>query len=264
MATILSKIVKTKLEELEILRQKEPEDYVRKKASARSESRGFKKALLTKNALGLSGVIAEIKRASPSKGLIREDFDPSFIARSYEKGGAACLSVLTDVNYFQGSSKYLIEARESCRLPVLRKDFVIDAYQIYEAAAWEADAVLLISAILSQEKMLEFNQIAQDNGLDVLVESHNEEELGKALALPGALIGINNRNLEDFTVDLNTTIRLKAHVEEGRTLVTESGILTKEDAELMRSHGIENFLIGEMFMRQPDPGEKLKDVFFKG
>lgn len=263
MANILSKIVKTKLEELSILKQETPEKVIREKASKRQAPRGFKNALLTKNEQGLSGVIAEIKRASPSKGLIREDFDPVFIAQSYEKGGAACLSVLTDVNYFQGSSEYLIQARSSCNLPVLRKDFIIDPYQIYEAAAWGADAVLLISAILTQEKMLELNGLAREFGLDVLVESHNEEELDKALKLPGALIGINNRNLEDFTVDLNTTIRLKSFVDEDRTLVTESGILSFEDAEFMRKNGVKNFLIGEMFMRQANPGQMLKDVFFR-
>lgn len=263
MSNILSEIIKTKLVEVEACKQIAPEEVVRKVALKMNAPLGFKKALISKNKKGLPGVIAEIKRASPSKGIIREDFDPVRIAKSYEKGGAACLSVLTDEFFFQGSFEYLVQVKNSCDLPVLRKDFIIDPYQVHETAAWGADAMLLISAILTEQEMLELNELAQDYGLDVLVESHNEEELSKALKLPGAMIGINNRNLENFTVDLNTTIRLKKLVDRDQILVTESGILTPEDVEFMLSNGVKNFLIGEMFMRQPDPGQKLKDVFFK-
>lgn len=223
--------------------------------------RGFIAQLQRRIDAGLPAVIAEIKRASPSKGLIRPDYDPAAIARSYEAAGAACLSVLTDVDFFQGADLHLQQARDACSLPVLRKDFVIDAYQLYEARLLGADCVLLIVAALGDPLLKELYLQAQELGLDVLVEVHDAEELERALALEPRMIGINNRDLRTFHTDIRTTLDLRKQVPEDCLLVTESGIHIRGEVELMRSHGVHAFLVGESFMRAADPGEKLKELF---
>jgi indole-3-glycerol phosphate synthase len=223
--------------------------------------RGFADALATRIASGQPGVIAEVKKASPSKGVIRADFDPAAIARSYAAAGAACLSVLTDIDFFQGSDAYLQQARAACGLPVLRKDFVIDPYQIYEARVLGADCVLLIAAALDDTRLSEFAFLAAELGMDVLVEVHDLDELERALPVPARLLGINNRNLKTFEVSLQTTLDLKAAVPADRLLVTESGILTRADVACMREAGVHAFLVGEAFMRQPDPGAALQELF---
>ena len=225
-------------------------------------ARPFAGALEAKIELGLPAVIAEIKKASPSRGVIRADFDPAAIARSYEAAGAACLSVLTDVDFFHGSDAFLQHAREACALPVLRKDFVIDPYQVYEARALGADCILLIVAALDDATLLELSLVAADLGMDVLVEVHDGEELGRALEVPALLIGINNRNLRTFEVSLDTTLSLLRMVPCDRRLVTESGILAPMDVARMRASGIEAFLVGEAFMREVDPGAPLQRLFF--
>jgi indole-3-glycerol phosphate synthase len=224
--------------------------------------RGFADALARRIATGEPAVIAEIKRASPSKGVLREDFRPAEIAASYAGGGAACLSVLTDVDFFQGSDAYLQEARAACDLPVIRKDFIIDPYQVVEARAIGADGVLLIAACLHDRRLADLSALAQDLGLDVLVEVHDAAELGRALAVPGRLIGINNRNLRTFEVSLDTTLGLLDSVPLDRILVTESGVLGADDVALMRGRGIHAFLVGEAFMRAPDPGAELRRLFY--
>uniref|UniRef100_UPI0028C50F40 indole-3-glycerol phosphate synthase TrpC n=1 Tax=Tahibacter sp. TaxID=2056211 RepID=UPI0028C50F40 len=209
-------------------------------------------------------VIAEIKKASPSKGVIRADFDPAAIARSYEAGDAACLSVLTDVDFFQGCDDYLRQARAACALPVLRKDFTIDAYQVYEARVLGADCILLIVAALGDAALVELAALATDLGMDVLVEVHDAEEMQRALAVAAAvpvLIGVNNRNLRTFEVSLQTTLDLRAWVPAGQLLVTESGIVAAGDVALMRDNGVHAFLVGEVFMRAPDPGTELLRLF---
>jgi indole-3-glycerol phosphate synthase len=206
-------------------------------------------------------VIAEVKKASPSKGVIRADFHPAQIARSYERGGAACLSVLTDVDFFQGSDAYLQQARAACALPVLRKDFVIDDYQVYEARTLGADCVLLIVAALGDAALAELSGLALELGMDVLVEVHDIDELERALQVPVPLVGINNRNLRTFEVSLDTTLAMRDMVPKDRLLVTESGIVTPQDVALLRSHGVEAFLVGEAFMRAPDPGSELARLF---
>ena len=223
--------------------------------------RGFADALATRIASGQPGVIAEVKKASPSKGVIRADFDPTAIARSYAAAGAACLSVLTDIDFFQGSDAYLQQARAACGLPVLRKDFVIDPYQIYEARVLGADCVLLIAAALDDTRLSEFAFLAAELGMDVLVEVHDLDELERALPVPARLLGINNRNLKTFEVSLQTTLDLKAAVPADRLLVTESGILTRADVACLREAGVHAFLVGEAFMRQPDPGAALQELF---
>ena len=225
--------------------------------------RGFQRAIEDKVAAGLPGIIAEIKKASPSQGVIRPDFRPADIARSYERAGAACLSVLTDVDFFQGANAYLQEARAACALPVIRKDFLIDPYQVVEARAIDADCVLLIVAALSDAQLDELNSCAREFGLDVLVEVHDGEELERALRLPGALLGINNRNLKTFEVSLDNTLRLLDRIPAGRRVVTESGIHAQADVALMRDHDVQAFLVGEAFMRAPEPGEKLAQLFFR-
>jgi len=241
-------------------------------------TRGFAAALETKIAQGQPAVIAEIKKASPSKGVIRADFDPAGIARSYAAAGAACLSVLTDVDFFQGSDAFLQQAREACALPVLRKDFVIDAYQVYEARVLRADCILLIVAALGDATLLELTLLAADLGMDVLVEVHDGEELerargviaGPAITLrekggkerPSLLLGINNRNLRTFEVSLDTTLSLQRLAPRDCRLVTESGILAPSDVQRMRMAGVEAFLVGEAFMRDPDPGAALQRLFF--
>ena len=223
--------------------------------------RGFISAIENKIAAGKAAVIAEIKKASPSKGVLRENFKPADIAQSYEKHGAACLSVLTDADYFQGCNAYLQEARSACSIPVLRKDFTIDHYQVYEARAIGADAILLIAACLELNQMKELEACAHELGLDVLVEVHNAPELEQALELKTPLLGINNRNLKTFEVTLQTTLSLLPTVPKGKILVTESGILGNADVQLMRDNQINAFLVGEVFMRATDPGAALSKLF---
>ena len=223
--------------------------------------RGFVAAIQRKIANGNSGIIAEIKKASPSKGILRADFEPALIAKSYAQHGAACLSVLTDAQYFQGSSAYLKAARAACTLPVLRKDFMIDAYQVVEARTMGADAILLIAAALDLDQMRELEQCAHDLGMDVLVEVHNAEELTAALQLKTPLLGINNRNLKTFEVTLDTTIDLLSSIGKNKIVVTESGILERADVLRMRENHVNAFLVGEVFMRAPDPGVALAELF---
>ena len=223
--------------------------------------RDFVASIRAKIAQQQSAVIAEIKKASPSKGVIRADFNPAKIAQSYALGGAACLSVLTDVEYFQGCADYLKEARAACNLPVLRKDFMIDAYQVYEARAMGADCILLIAAAIDLAKMRELEQVAHRLGMAVLVEVHNGEELDLALQLETPLLGINNRNLRTFEVTLETTLQLLARIPAHKTVVTESGIFSAQDVALMRQNNVHTFLVGEAFMRQPNPGVELAKVF---
>lgn len=223
--------------------------------------RGFARALRERTASGRSAVIAEVKRASPSKGLLRDPFEPAAIAASYQRGGAACLSVLTDEQFFQGAAEHLRQARAACALPVLRKDFVVDTWQIIEARTWGADCVLLIAAALSNDQLQEFEACAHELGMDVLVEVHDEEELQRALALQTPLIGINNRNLRTFEVSLDTTINLLDGIPSDRLVVTESGILAPADVRRMREAGVNAFLVGEAFMRAADPGAALTGLF---
>src|SRR6185369_12216131 len=224
-------------------------------------TRAFAAALESKIEEGLPAVIAEIKKASPSKGVMRADFDPAAIARSYAANGAACLSVLTDSDFFQGSEAFLAAARDACALPVLRKDFVLDPYQVYEARAIGADCILLIVAALGDAALLELALLAAELDLDVLVEVHDEEELERALAIPAPLIGVNNRDLRTFETSIDTSVRLAAQIPYDRLLVTESGIRTPDDVARLRADGIEVFLVGEAFMRATDPGAALARLF---
>ena len=260
--SILQKIIDRKAEEVAAGRKAKSLADQEDAARHASPVRGFQAAIEAKVAAGQPGVIAEIKKASPSQGVIRPDFRPADIARSYEQAGAACLSVLTDVDFFQGSNAYLQQARAACALPVIRKDFLVDPYQVVEARAIDADCVLLIVAALSDAQLDELNACARENGLGVLVEVHDGEELERALQLPGALLGINNRNLKTFEVSLDNTLRLLDRIPAGRRVVTESGIHTKADVALMRAHDVHAFLVGEAFMRAPEPGEKLAELFF--
>ena len=227
----------------------------------RQNRRDFEKALREKIAAGSAAVIAEVKKASPSKGIIRERFYPAEIARSYEKYGAACLSVLTDREFFKGDSAYLVQARAACSLPVLRKDFIIDPYQVYEAAAWGADCILLIVAALEDSRMAELEACASELGLDVLVEVHNAAELERALSLKTPLLGINNRDLKTFRTSIDNTIRLLPGLPQGKLVVTESGILCRDDVLKMRAAGVNAFLVGEAFMRAEEPGKELAKLF---
>jgi indole-3-glycerol phosphate synthase len=261
MSDILARSVARKFEEIAGRAAKVSLAELHSRAADASPVRGFARALEAKVAQGLPAVIAEVKKASPSKGVIRADFDPAEIARSYERGGAACLSVLTDVDFFQGADAYLQAARAACSLPVLRKDFTVDPYQVVEARALGADCILLIVAALDDAKLHELFDCAVALGLDVLVEVHDADELERALALPGGLLGINNRNLRSFEVSLETTLALKDRVPDGRRIVTESGILAPADVALMRQAGIDAFLVGEAFMRAPEPGEELARLF---
>lgn len=260
--TVLDRILVRKQEEVAALKAKKSLADVKAEALAMPAPRGFYAALKAKVAAGEPAVIAEIKKASPSKGVIREDFHPAAIAESYEKGGAAALSVLTDVDFFQGADTYLQVAKAACELPVLRKDFTVDAYQIWEARAIGADAVLLIVAALSDELMKELYETAEEAGLDVLVEVHTAEEMQRALALGAPLLGINNRDLHTFEVSLQTTLGLLPVVPKEYFLVTESGILAPEDVALMRDHQVHGFLVGEAFMRAAEPGEELGRLFY--
>jgi indole-3-glycerol phosphate synthase len=262
MSDILNKILATKTEEIAAAKRSEPLEALREAAEWMPPARDFVGAIRAKIAAGRPAVIAEIKKASPSKGVIRADFRPAEIAASYAAGGAACLSVLTDKEYFQGSPEYLKAARDACDLPVLRKDFMIDPYQVYEARAMGADCILLIVAALSLAQMQELEAIAHSLGMAVLVESHDGDELETSLQLKTPLIGINNRNLRTFETRLETTIDLMDEIPVDRIVVTESGILTPAAVALMRAHEVETFLVGEAFMRADDPGAELARLFF--
>ena len=258
---ILKKILKRKFEEIAERSAKISLGELNARIASATSVRGFVNSIETTIKQGQPAVIAEIKKASPSKGVIREDFDPVAIAKSYQQGGATCLSVLTDVDFFQGSDAYLQQARNACDLPVIRKDFIIDPYQVYEARTIGADCILLIVAALSDEQLQGLSQLASELGMDVLVEVHDEEELHRALTLNVPLIGINNRNLRTFEVNLNTTIDLLPQIPDNRIVVTESAIHTPQDVALMRQHNVNTFLVGEAFMRAEDPGAKLAELF---
>ena len=260
--TILQNIVARKHEEVAERLQRRSLAELEQLAAAASPTRGFAKAIQNAAAARRPGVIAEIKKASPSKGVLREDFQPAEIAASYEAGGAACLSVLTDVDFFQGHDDYLQQARAACSLPVIRKDFMVDPYQIVEARALGADCVLLIAACLDDVQLAELAATAKQYGLDVLVEVHDAAELERGLKLDTPLIGINNRNLHTFEVTLDTTLELLPQIPRNKTLVTESGILNRADVELMLAHEVYGFLVGEAFMRANNPGQELKRLFF--
>ncbi|MFM9835004.1 MAG: indole-3-glycerol phosphate synthase TrpC [Methylophilaceae bacterium] len=261
MSDILNKILETKKVEIAAAQAMMPLPAMQALAERAPKPRDFIASIRHKIAANQSAVIAEIKKASPSKGVIRNYFNPAEIAQSYENGGAACLSVLTDVEYFQGSADYLKQARAACNLPVLRKDFMIDPYQVYEARAMGADCILLIAAALSLPKMQELESIAHALGMAVLVEVHNGEELDLALQITTPLLGINNRNLRTFDVTLQTTLDLLERIPAGKIVVTESGIFTSDDVALMRKNNVHTFLVGEAFMRQEDPGFELRKVF---
>ena len=261
MTDILEQIVATKREEIAKAQSKLPLTAVREDAESRVLTRDFVGALRRKIAAGLPGIIAEVKKASPSKGVIRPDFIPADIAQSYAEHGAACLSVLTDHQYFQGCPDYLKQARASCDLPVLRKDFMVDPYQVYEARAMGADCILLIAACLDDARMADLEAIALGLNMAVLVEVHDRDELQRALQLKTPLVGINNRNLRTFEVSLDTTLGMLADVPADRLLVTESGIATGDDVRRMRAHGVHAYLVGEAFMRAPEPGEALAALF---
>lgn len=264
MSDILQKIVATKREEIAQALTKTPLAQMRADAESRVLTRDFVGALRSKITAGLPAVIAEVKKASPSKGVIRSDFIPADIAQSYAEYGAACLSVLTDRQYFQGGPDYLKQARASCHLPVLRKDFIVDPYQVYEARAMGADCILLIAACLDDAQMAELEAIALNLHMAVLVEVHDRDELQRALKLKTPLLGINNRNLRTFEVSLQTTLGLLPRIPSGRIVVTESGILAAGDVELMRRNSVNTFLVGEAFMRQAHPGAALAELFGRG
>jgi len=258
---ILRKILQRKAEEVAERCGKITQHELSQRVEEADEVRGFIGALRNKVNNGNAAVIAEIKKASPSKGVLREQFEPAAIAASYEQGGAACLSVLTDVDYFQGADEYLRQARTACSLPVLRKDFVIDPYQVYEARVLGADCILLIVAALDDIMLPELLQLAGHLQMDALVEVHDAHEMERALAIPAALIGVNNRNLRTFETRLDTTYELLKVFPEDRLLVTESGIHTRDDVEEMRRSGVYTFLVGEAFMKADEPGEKLAELF---
>ncbi len=258
---ILQKILTRKAEEVAARAARVPLSAIREQAAVADAPRGFVAALERRIASGHAGVIAEIKKASPSKGVLREHFDPPAIARSYAAGGATCLSVLTDVDFFQGADEYLQQARAACALPVLRKDFMIDPYQVYEARAMGADCILLIVSALADAQMAALAALAAQLGMDVLVEVHDADELERALRLPCRMIGINNRNLRTFEMRLETTLDLLKQIPDDRLIVTESGIHTRADVALMRDHNVHAFLVGEAFMKADDPGQKLAELF---
>jgi len=261
MSDILNKIVAVKREEVAAAKKKKSLEAVRDDAFSRVLTRDFEGALRAKVAAGGAAVIAEIKKASPSKGVLREEFEPADIAQSYAEHGAACLSVLTDRQFFQGSADYLKQARASCDLPVLRKDFLVDAYQVYESRSLGADCILLIAACLDDAQMAELEAIARSLDMGVLVEVHDRDELQRALKLKTPLVGINNRNLRTFEVSLDNTLGMLADVPADRLLVTESGILGADDVKKMRAAGVHAFLVGEAFMRAKEPGEALAALF---
>jgi len=265
MSDILNQIVAVKRQEVAAAQKKKPLEAVRFDAESRVLTRDFEGALRAKIATGQAAVIAEVKKASPSKGVLREDFIPADIAQSYAEGdgrtSAACLSVLTDRQFFQGSPDYLKQARASCDLPVLRKDFMVDPYQVYESRAMGADCILLIAACLDDAQMADLESIARGLNMAVLVEVHDRDELHRALKLKTPLVGINNRNLRSFEVSLQTTLGMLPDVPSDRLLVTESGILTRTDVQTMREAGVNAFLVGEAFMRAPEPGLALAELF---
>jgi len=260
--TVLKKIIDRKFEEVAERSQQVSLDALKQAAAAADAPRGFVSAIAAKIEAGQSAVIAEAKKASPSKGVIREDFNPAQIAQSYETGGAACLSVLTDADFFQGSEEYLKQARAAVSLPVIRKDFIVDPYQVYEARAIGADCILLIVAALSDEQLSSLNSLAHELGMDVLIEVHGMDELQRALKLGNRLLGINNRNLHTFETSLESTLELLDAIPDSCIVVTESGIHTAEDIALMREHQVNAFLVGEAFMRAEEPGERLQQLFF--
>lgn len=261
MSDILNKILAVKAQEVAAALSVKPLPLIRAEAEQAVPVRDFVGAIRGKIAAGKAAVIAEIKKASPSKGVIREDFRPAEIAQSYAQHGASCLSVLTDEQFFQGSAEYLKQARAACELPVLRKDFMVSEYQVYQARAMGADAILLIAAALSLKQMQAFEKLAQQLGMAVLVEVHDSKELEVALQLKTPLIGINNRNLRTFEVSLQTTLDLLEQIPADRIVVTESGIFTAQDVHFMREHQVHTFLVGEAFMRAPEPGMELAKVF---
>jgi indole-3-glycerol phosphate synthase len=262
MNDILAKILETKKAEVATARQMRSESEVLREAKGRKDVRGFARAIEDKISQGKPAVIAEIKKASPSKGVIRQNFNPTEIAATYAAHGAACLSVLTDVQFFQGGYDYLRQARAACSLPVLRKDFLIDPYQIIHARALGADCVLLIVAALQPGQLRELEAVATELGMDVLVEIHDRAELDVALTLNTPLLGINNRNLRTFETSLNTTLDMLPDVPADKRIITESGILDASHVALMREHHVEAFLVGEAFMRADDPGQALHELFF--
>jgi indole-3-glycerol phosphate synthase len=267
MSDILHRILQTKQHEVALAKTQAPFAHVEQAALSSIEDpklkpRGFYQAIEHKIAQGFPGVIAEIKQASPSRGILRSPFDPVEIALSYAKHGAACLSVLTDVEYFKGANAFLIAARSACDLPVIRKDFMIDPYQIFEARAMGADAILLIVAALSDAQLHEFEDVAMQLGMDVLVEVHDAEELDRALQLKSPLLGINNRNLKTFEVSIQNTIGLLKQIPANKRVVTESGILQQSDVDFLRQHDVHAFLVGEAFMRADSPGQALAQLFY--
>ena len=262
MSDILTTILARKAEEIAERSRRVPVAELAARALDMPPTRGFVAALQAAIAAGDPAVIAEVKKASPSKGVIRPDFRPADIAVSYEFGGASCLSVLTDVDFFQGADAYLQQAREACTLPVLRKDFTVDPYQVHEARVLGADCILLIVAALDDTQLADLSGLALQLGLDVLVEVHDIDELERAIQVPVPMIGINNRNLRSFEVSLETTLSMKDAVPRDRLLVTESGILAPADVQLMRANNVNAFLVGETFMRAEEPGESLRQLFF--
>lgn len=261
MSDILRKILAVKHEEVEAAKSVEPLSSLRARAAERRDLRDFEGALRARIGAGRAAVIAEVKKASPSKGVLRESFDPAAIGASYARGGAACLSVLTDVQFFRGAPEFLDDARRASGLPALRKDFIIDEYQVAQARAWGADCILLIVAALAPSQLLELEAAAREFGMAVLVEVHDAKELEAALAMKTRLVGINNRNLRTFEVSLRTTLDLLPRIDSGRLVVTESGILTPADVATMRAAGVHAFLVGEAFMRAVDPGAELARLF---
>jgi len=259
---ILKKIIARKHEEIAEHSARVSIDELKSQLADASPVRGFVESIRGKLAAGESAVIAEVKKASPSKGVLRENFIPAEIAKSYAAAGAACLSVLTDIDFFQGSDEYLQQARAACELPVIRKDFIIDPYQVTEARVIGADCILLIVACLEDKQMHELCSLATELGMDVLVEVHDADEMHRALELDIPLLGINNRNLRTFETSLNTTIELLHQIPDDRIVVTESGIHSREDVEHMRKHDVNTFLVGEAFMREDVPGQKLQELFF--
>ncbi|WP_298053461.1 indole-3-glycerol phosphate synthase TrpC [uncultured Paenalcaligenes sp.] len=262
MNDILAKILQTKKEEVAAARQLRSEADLLREAKSRKDVRGFARALQYKISQDKPAIIAEVKKASPSKGIIRENFNPTEIATSYAAHGAACLSVLTDMQYFQGSYDHLRQARAACALPILRKDFMVDPYQIIHARAIGADCILLIVAALSLNQLLEYEALANELGMDVLVEVHDQAELDIALNMKSVLLGINNRDLRTFETSIQNTIQLLDLIPEDKLVITESGILNADDVKTMRDHKVNAFLVGEAFMRQPDPGVALEQLFF--
>lgn len=258
---ILARILRRKAEEVAVRAAQTPLSELCARVADASVARGFLRALQNDVARGEAAVIAEIKKASPSAGVLRAQFDPAWIARRYEAAGASCLSVLTDRDFFQGDDAHLVAARAACRLPVLRKDFTLDAYQVYEARALGADAILLIVAALSDAQLRELDGLARELGMDVLIEVHDGVELERALALRPPLVGINNRNLKTFVTTLETTLQLLPRVPGDCLVVTESGIRTPADVALLRRNGVHAFLVGEAFMRAEDPGARLAELF---